>query len=127
MNPKILKTLEFNKVKQLLKELTRTALGQEEVEKLMPISELATIQEWLLETEDGSKILRLRGGIPVPKLENVRPHMKRIEIGAMLNGLEIAQVGRVLQTTSEITRFFDDLADAEIDLHRLYDWVSKMV
>ena len=30
--------------------------------------------------------------------------MKRIEIGADLNGIELAQVGRV-STTSELTRF----------------------
>lgn len=127
MNQKILKTLEFEKIKALLKELTRTALGQEEVLGLEPVSDRQTIEGWLLETEDGAKILRLRGGIPIPKLENIRPHMKRIEIGAMLNGIEIAQVGRVLQTTSELTRFFDDLADAEIELHRLYEWVEQMV
>ncbi|WP_314061648.1 endonuclease MutS2 [uncultured Vagococcus sp.] len=127
MNQKILKTLEFEKIKALLKELTRTALGQEEVLSLEPVSDRQTIAGWLLETEDGAKILRLRGGIPIPKLENIRPHMKRIEIGAMLNGIEIAQVGRVLQTTSELTRFFEDLRDAEIELHRLYEWVEQMV
>lgn len=127
MNQKILKTLEFEKIKALLKELTRTALGQEEILALEPVSDRQKIASWLLETEDGAKVLRLRGGIPIPKLENIRPHMKRIEIGAMLNGIELAQVGRVLQTTSELTRFFEDLADAEIELHRLYEWVEQMV
>ncbi len=127
MNQKILKTLEFEKIKTLLSELTRTALGQEEVLNLEPVSDREVITGWLLETEDGAKVLRLRGGIPIPKLENIRPHMKRIEIGALLNGIEIAQVGRVLQTTSELTRFFGDLADAEIELHRLYEWGEQMV
>ncbi|CAM3362527.1 endonuclease MutS2 [Vagococcus fessus] len=126
MNPKIIKTLEFEKIKQLLTEFSVTAAGQEEIESLAPITDRETIEKWLLETEDGMKILRLRGGIPLPKLENIRPHMKRIEMGANLNGLELANVGRVLQTTAELIRFFDDLADAEIELHRLYDWVGQM-
>ena len=45
--------------------------------------------------------------------------MKRIEIGADLNGIELAQVGRVLSTTSELTRF-DELSENEVDFERLY-------
>lgn len=127
MNQKILQTLEFAKIKQLLQEQVVTSMGQEEITKLTPISEPEVLNNWLAETEDGLKVLRLRGGIPMPKLENIRPHMKRIEIDANLNGLELAQVGRVLQTTSELTRFFDDLKDAEIELSRLYWWADQLV
>lgn len=127
MNEKIIKTLEFEKVKQLLIDYTVTALGKEEVLHLQPVSDQEKIVKWLAETADGATILRLRGGMPVPKLENIGPHMKRIEMGADLNGPELAQIGRVLQTTAEVIRFFDDLADAEIDLERLYQWSEQMV
>lgn len=59
----------------------------------------STLRQWLDETLDALKVQRLRGGIPIPKIENIRPHMKRIEIGADLNGYELAQVTRVLTTT----------------------------
>ena len=49
--------------------------------------------------------------MPIPKLQNIKPHLKRLEIGAMLNGIEIAQIGKVLRTTTEVTRFFDDLSE----------------
>ncbi|MBP1045548.1 endonuclease MutS2 [Enterococcus sp. BWM-S5] len=127
MNQKILSTLNFDKVKQLMNEYIVTAQGLEEVEKLMPSDDSDTIQSWLNETEDGVKVQRLRGGVPVPKLENIRPHIKRIEIGADLNGLELAQIGRVLSTTSELVRFFDDLKDSEIELFRLYIWTEQLV
>ncbi|MBM9834668.1 endonuclease MutS2, partial [Enterococcus faecalis] len=77
--------------------------------KLAPSSDAQVISSWLAETEDAIKIQRLRGGIPVPKIENIRPQMKRIEIGADLNGIELAQVARVLSTTQELKRFFADL------------------
>ncbi len=73
------------------------------------------------------KVQRLRGGIPIPKLENIRPHMKRIEIGADLNGVELAQVCSVLSTTSELHRFIDDFADSEIEFARLYMWADQLV
>lgn len=127
MNEKILQTLEFDKVKRLLSQHIVTKLGEEHVTQLFPESDVEKIEEHLFETEDAYNVLRLRGGIPIAILENIRPHMKRIEIGAMLNGLELAQVGRVLRTVIEIQRFFDDLKEAEIELHRLYEWSDKMV
>ena len=108
MNQRILSTLGFDKVKQQLLQFIVTAQGTNEVSELLPIADENKIQSWLNETQDGLKVQRLRGGIPIPKLENIQPHMKRIEIGADLNGIELAQVGRVLSTTSELTRFFDE-------------------
>ncbi|KAF1295705.1 endonuclease MutS2 [Enterococcus sp. JM4C] len=127
MNNRILATLDFDKVKQMITQYIVTAQGADEIEQLIPVSDRQVIDSWLQETEDGLKVQRLRGGIPIPKLENIRPHMKRIEIGADLNGLELAQVARVLSTTSELTRFIDDLEDSEIEFLRLYDWQKELI
>ncbi|MGX6979976.1 endonuclease MutS2 [Vagococcus elongatus] len=126
MNKKILTTLEFNKIKVHLKNYTTTAFGAEEADKLEPSSDSQVVEGWLEETEEGMKVLRLRGGIPLPVLQNIRPHLKRLEIGALLNGSEIAQIGKVLYTTSEVLRFFEDLSEAEVDLVRLYELVEKL-
>lgn len=127
MNHRILKTLEFDKVKQAISQYLVTEQGAEELEKLVPIDDRTRIRTRLAETEDGLKVQRLRGGIPIPQLKNVRPQMKRIEIGADLNGVELAQVSRVLSTTSEVLRFFDDLKDSEIEFERLYFWADQLV
>ncbi|MDK4398732.1 endonuclease MutS2 [Enterococcus faecalis] len=126
MNQRILSTLGFDKVKQQLLQFIVTAQGTNEVSELLPIADENKIQAWLNETQDGLKVQRLRGGIPIPKLENIQPHMKRIEIGADLNGVELAQVGRVLSTTSELTRFFDELSENEVDFERLYMWREQL-
>ncbi len=127
MKKRILDVLEFEKIKQHLSKYMVTKLGTEHLTTLTPTNKYQEIEEALLETEDGMTVLRLRGGIPMPVLENIKPHMKRIEIGAMLNGLELAQVGRVLQSVLEIQSFFDDLKELEIELHRLYEWSDKMI
>ena len=126
MNKKILETLEFQKIKQLLLQSIRTALGEEEVKNLTPSCDFDQVTQWLEETNDGFDILRLKGGIPIPKVANIKPHMKRIEIGAMLNGLEIAQVGRVLQTALELNHFFDELKEEQLDVTRLYYWIDQL-
>ena len=126
MNSRILKTLEFEQVKQMIIPYLATAQGKEELAELAPISDSVRIETWLNETEDGIKVQRLRGGIPVPKIENIRPHMKRIEIGADLNGVELAQITRVLTTTRELHRFIEELEENEIEFLRLYDWAKQL-
>ncbi|HPR81189.1 MAG TPA: endonuclease MutS2 [Enterococcus sp.] len=126
MNKRILETLEFNQVKQQISQYLVTAQGQEELRDLLPVTDIQVITAWLEETEDGIKAQRLRGGIPVPKIENIRPHMKRIEIGADLNGIELAQVSRVLSTTNEVKHFLEELRDSEIEFQRLYDWEEQL-
>ncbi|MCZ2492935.1 endonuclease MutS2 [Dellaglioa carnosa] len=126
MNEKGLNTLEYQKVKQQIQAFISTESGQEEVNGLKPMIDLEKIQKDLDETQDAVKILRLRGGIPLPQLVNVKPHMKRLDMGASLNGKELAAVGRVLRTTNEIKLFFKDLADSEIELVRLFDWIDKL-
>lgn len=73
MNKRILETLEFNQVKQQISQYLVTAQGQEELRDLLPVTDIQVITAWLEETEDGIKAQRLRGGIPVPKIENIRP------------------------------------------------------
>lgn len=127
MNTKVLQTLEFPKILQQLQAYTATKMGQEMVLTLTPTAKVSEMERWLAETADGFKVLRLRGGLPVPKLNNIRPHLKRIEIGADLNGVELAQITRVLSSTQEVADFLADLKDSEIEFQYLYEWQEQLV
>ena len=48
MNEKILATLEFDKIKGQLRPYLASAAGQREVTALLPATDLATIQHWLV-------------------------------------------------------------------------------
>ncbi|MFD1485786.1 endonuclease MutS2 [Lacticaseibacillus baoqingensis] len=126
MNTKILTTLEYGKVRASLQGLVTTAVGAELVAKLVPSSNPQWVQTALDETADGASILRLAGGIPVPQLDNIAPALKRVEIGATLNGRELAALGRVLKTVSAVVKFLDDL-QARLDLRRVYDLQAQLV
>lgn len=115
MNQKILRIMEFPTILKQLGECTATELGYDKALALRPQVEEEVVQQRLDETEDGMTILRLLGGIPIPKIIRLTTELKRARVGADLNGLEIAQIGRVLRTTSELVRFFQQLVDNEID------------
>ena len=86
MNEKILETLEFQRIKDQLAKYLASATGKQELAELMPQSDYETVLSWQKETMDGADILRLKGGMPIPKLADVRPQMKRLKIKASLNG-----------------------------------------
>lgn len=128
MNEKILKTLEYNAVKQQIQPYLATELGKKLLHSLRPTTDLATMRAWLAQTSDASKVLRYEGGLTIPRLEDVTPHMKRVEIGAALSGTELAQVGRVLFTTGQMNLFFENfIQDRGDDLPALKPYYTRLV
>lgn len=126
MNKKVLKTLEYDKVKQNLYAFTTTSMGKRLIDKLEPSSDYDEISNSLAQTKDGADILRIKGGIPVPNLISIKSFLKRLDIGGTLNSKELAAIGRVLRATNEVNRFFKDLADNKIKLEVLFDDVAKL-
>ena len=127
MNQKTLNIMEYDRIKQAIRGYLVSAAGQHELAKLHPTADRDRLQRWLDETQDGADIYRLESGIPLPKLDDIRPHLKRLALEAVLNGLELAQISRVLWTTSSVVRFFDQLADKEVTLRQLNDEVHELV
>ncbi|WP_258089209.1 endonuclease MutS2 [Weissella fangxianensis] len=128
MNTKILKTLEYDAVKAQVKPFLATVAGEKELLNLSPTADAQLMQQWLAETADAARVLRWEGGISIPKLADVKPHMKRLRIDAALSGTELAQVGRVLFTTGQIRSFFENLvADRGEALPALAVYYNKLV
>ena len=62
MNNRILETLEFEKVKQMVRQFVVTAQGKEELAELVPVSEEQTITNVC---EAGSLYLNLKISVPI--------------------------------------------------------------
>lgn len=127
MNHKITETLEFARIKGMLAHYLVSAAGHHELERMVPQGDYDRVQQYLTETTDGADILRLEGGIPIPKLADIQPQMKRLKIGANLNGTELAQVTKVLQTSMSVKNFFDELREKKIKLRVLDQLVDRLV
>ncbi|MDD6432720.1 MAG: endonuclease MutS2 [Lactobacillaceae bacterium] len=127
MNHKITETLEFARIKGMLAHYLVSAAGHHELERMVPQGDYDRVQQYLTETTDGADILRLEGGIPIPKLADIQPQMKRLKIGANLNGTELAQVTKVLQTSMNVKNFFDEMREKKIKLRVLDQLVDRLV
>lgn len=84
--------------------------------ELAPATDFQVVQKTQLETEEGAKIIRLRGSAPITGLTDVFAHLKRLEIGGDLNGLEIYQIGSNLRVSRQMKNFMNDLLEIGVEL-----------
>lgn len=96
-----------------------TPMGKKRVVSLEPSSDLDEVSHQIAQTKDGVDILRVKGGIPVPKLADISQSLKRLDINATLNGKELAAISKILRATNEVRDFFVKLDDAAIKLTTL--------
>ena len=127
MNNKILETLEFDRIKGQLAQYLVSAAGRRELTQLVPQTDYEVVKELLTETTDGADILRLEDGIPIPQLADIKPQLKRLKIKANLNGTELAQITKVLQTSMSVKNFFDQMREKKIKLQVLTTQVDRLV
>lgn len=125
MQSKILATLEYDKIKAALLKLVVTANGERRVHALAPSSDAVVVQQALDETADGASVLRLKGGIPVPTLVDIEPALKRVKIGAVLNGKELAAIARVLKTVQGVDDFLTGLTE-QLALRHVYELQQQL-
>lgn len=116
MEKKVEAILEFDKIKKQLTEFASSSLGEQAILELAPATDFQVVQKSQLETEEGAKIIRLRGSAPITGLIDVFAHLKRLEIGGDLNGLEIYQIGSNLRVSRQMKNFMTDLLEMGVEL-----------
>ena len=126
MNSKIETVLEFSKIRTQLAEYATSEKGKQMIKELPIEVEVKAIQHKIEETTDGVELLRLKQGIPIPRLKDISFALKRLELEAGLNGRELSDILRVLTTTHEVERFFEKVEEEEIALKRVPRLVEKL-
>lgn len=127
MNNKALSVLEFDKIKDEIAKYLITSRGKTLLKKLMPMSVESIVHRLIDQTKDGMDIVRLKGEIPVRKLDDLHDQANRLKKDGNLNGTELAAIGQVLKNTSELKQFFETMHDDEITLRELYNLSDKLI
>jgi DNA mismatch repair protein MutS2 len=105
MNKKVLKTLEFVIIIMQLVEFAATESGKNSCRRLTPSYDLPHIQEMQQETSAAlSRILR-HGTLSFSGVHDLRSAMKRLEIGGVLNVIELLHICSLLDTTKRAVNY----------------------
>lgn len=115
METRVLKTLEFDKIIEIVATYCTSTIGRDLLHKLEPVSDFNAVVELLDETDEGLAILRLRGNVPMGGIADVRPHAKRAQIGGVLSAYELMEIANTIRA-SRILRQFIEAVDEEEDI-----------
>ena len=127
MQPRTLKVLEFEKIKETLKSFAASSLGKEKAEQLKPSTNVEEVKTNQLQTDEAAKVIRLRGEVPLGGISDVRPHLKRAEIGGVLNTQELNAIAGTIYSTRQLKKFLESLQEAEITVPFLEQLIEGMV
>jgi DNA mismatch repair protein MutS2 len=108
MDNRALKVLEYDKIIQMLQDRTVSSLGRYIAEKLKPSADFDKVRERLKETSDASVFLWRKGSPPFGGIHDIRPSLKRVEIGSMLGIPELLAVGDVLRCGRIIKKYLTE-------------------
>jgi len=113
MQDRVLKTLEFDKIKAQLIEHVSSSLGRDKVEGLVPSTDYSEVVRWQDETDEAAKVYRMRGSIPLDGIYDIRAHVKRSSIGGMLSPSELTQISSTVHASRQMKRFTEEFHEEE--------------
>ncbi|WP_071395973.1 endonuclease MutS2 [Bacillus tuaregi] len=127
MQQKVLKVLEFDKVKAQLLEFVSSSLGRELAEKLLPSTDFEEVVQRQEETDEAAKVFRIKANIPLGGIFDIRPHVKRAVIGGMLSSHELMQVASTVHASRQMKRFIEEFSEEEGTIPLLVEKADRII
>ncbi|WP_141431975.1 endonuclease MutS2 [Bacillus sp. 03113] len=127
MQDRVLKVLEFTKVKEQLLENVSSSLGMLKADGLTPSVDFEEVVKRQEETDEAVNVLRMKGTIPLGGIYDIRPHIKRAVIGGMLSPHELIQVSSTVHASRVIKRFIEEFAEEKESIPILKELVDRII
>ncbi len=113
MNKKVLKTLEYDKIIDMLVEEADSALGKDSARRLRPSSDHGEIVAMRAETSHALTRLFHHGALSFHGLTDIRPSLVPLAKGGTLGAGELLRIGALLEAAKRAVEF--DKKDEETD------------
>lgn len=134
MNNKVLAKLEFDKVKNILKEYAVSDITRERIDKLEPQKDLPLIRRLQKETSEGVALLKRGFRLPLENIPDISSSLKRAKFGAVLSNRELLDVAQIMKTSRVIKKNWEEwkiegyeiLQNLVTSLHNFYSLEEKI-
>ncbi|MED3919757.1 endonuclease MutS2 [Priestia aryabhattai] len=128
MQSRIFHVLEFNKVKEQLQKKVASSLGREKIANLIPSTQYEEVVKWQEATDEATTVLRLRGNVPLGGIFDVRPSVKRAEIGGTLSSNELLDVASTIYAARQVKQFIEQVVeDEDLQLPIIIEHIEKLM
>lgn len=113
MDIKYLEKLEFNRICEKLEEFAKTYIGRNICLNLMPLENQKEIIKTLKQTTEASALIYRKGNLPLDEIENILPHIKKLNASATLSIKELLDLAHILKVSRALKEYF---SSEEIDM-----------
>lgn len=127
MQDKVLKVLEFTKVREQLLEHAASSLGKEKIANLVPSTDFDEVVKLQAETDEGATVYRIKGNIPLSGIYDIRPHIKRSIIGGVLSPHELMQISSTIYASRQMKRFIEEIDEERTEIPILKEQVDQII
>ncbi len=139
LNEKSLRVLEYNKIKEIIKEFTQTNASKELVDELKPYGNLHEVKEHMEETKEALELLMKKGAPPFEGAYDVREAVGLAEKGFSLMPVQLVRIANMLRCArrfneyisrkenEEEHRVIEDICQGIVPLKGIEDAVFKAI
>ena len=121
-----LDALEFNMILDILKKYAKTDYAINLISELTPISNYESVIELNNETNEAYMALVKQGDLPLGGLYNVKPSIKRSQIGGILDPNELLNIVYLLDAGLNVERYFKTLDSIKLNTPNLNKYVNVL-
>lgn len=113
MNAKVLKTLEYTKIIDMLTDRASSDPGRERCQKLVPMTNPDEISLAQTQTSDALSMLFSKGSTSFGGNKNVSAALRSLEIGSTLSAPELLQIAGLLDNVNRVKSYARSSRDDE--------------
>ncbi len=127
MNDWTLKSLEYNQVKEMVKQYTSSSLGQEKIEQITPSADFLEVEKRLQATAEGIDLLRLKGDISLGGIRDIRSFVNRAQRGGMLYENELLDIASTIRSSRKSKSLCKSISEEEAALPIVRGLLERLI
>ena len=120
MDEKVYRVLEFDKIRNLLKQEARSPMAAKAAGEIVPSDRKYEIEEWLQETDEAVSVILAKGSIPLGGLCDVKRKARYAEKGRVLSMADLLDIASSLRAAQNVRLFLLDGGVPDIPKLREY-------
>jgi DNA mismatch repair protein MutS2 len=113
MNERVLRVLEYDKIRDRVESFASCSLGKARARELFPSAVLDDVETWQQATAEGTSVYRLRGLIPLGGIHDIRGPLRRTALGGTLNAFELRDAADTIMAGRRLKKFLQDTNEME--------------
>jgi DNA mismatch repair protein MutS2 len=110
LNENALKTMEYNKIKEILKGYTVTEEAKKVIDALQPLIDENMIKARIMETTEAVNVIGKNPSVPIPALIGLKGAVEKIKKGMVLNPCELISIGDMLGYVRRIKKYMESMS-----------------